>query len=285
MHVVMGATGNVGSAVAEALLGRGEKVTVVTRRPQHAASWRDKGALVAEADVEDVSSLRAAFRRGLRAFLLNPPADPSGDTDATERRTTRNILSALEGSGLEKVVVASTYGARPGEPAGDLTTLWELEEGLRRQSIPAAINRGAYYMTNWAGLLDVARRSGVLPTMLPANFRMPMVAPGDLGQAAAGRLLSPATDVGVRHVEGPDRYTPRQVAEAFSRVLGRSFEPGVVPRSRWFETFRSMGFSDAAASSYERMVEISIDEVFNLRAQADRGGITLDAFVDRLPAA
>ena len=83
MHIVMGVTGNVGSVVAEELLGRGEKVTVVTRRPQDADSWREKGASVAEADVEDVSSLRAAFRRGRRAFVLNPPADPSGDTDAT----------------------------------------------------------------------------------------------------------------------------------------------------------------------------------------------------------
>ena len=279
MHVVMGATGNVGSAVTKALLARGEKVTVVTRRPQDADPWREKGTSVAEADVEDVSSLRAAFRCGRRAFLLNPPADPSGDTDATERGTIRNILSALEGSGLEKVVAASTYGARPGEPAGDLTTLWELEEGLRRQSIPAAINRGAYYMTNWTGLLDIARRSGTLTTMLPADKRMPMVAPGDLGETAAKRLLSPTTDVGVRHVEGPERYSPKQVAEAFSRALGRSVELDVAPRAEWFAVFKALGFSDAAASSYRRMVEISVDDAFDLDVEADRGTVTLDAFL------
>lgn len=43
MFVVMGATGNVGRAVADLLLERGEEVTVLTRRPGDAVTWRDKG--------------------------------------------------------------------------------------------------------------------------------------------------------------------------------------------------------------------------------------------------
>lgn len=125
----------------------GDRVTIVTRDAKRAAAWCAKGAELAEATVEDVPSLRAAFRRGKRAFLLNPSADTSTDTDAVERRTVANILAALMDSGLEKVVAQSTGGARPGDRIGDLSVLWELEEGLRRQSIPAAINRGAYYMT------------------------------------------------------------------------------------------------------------------------------------------
>lgn len=143
MFVVMGGTGNVGRGVAALLLERVEEVTALTRHPGDAVAWRDKGANVAWADAEDLSSLHQAFRKADRAFLLNPPADPSGVSDVSERRTIANIISALEGSGLEKVVAASTYGAQPGEAIGDLLTLWLLEEGLRRQSIPAAISRGA----------------------------------------------------------------------------------------------------------------------------------------------
>lgn len=157
MYVIMGGTGHVGSATAEALLRRGEAVTIVTREANHAGQWRVKGADVAEADVEDVVSLRAAFRCGRRAFLLNPPADTTMDTDTIERPTVAKILAALEGSGLEKVVAESTGGAQRGDRIGDLSVLWELEEGLRRQSIPAAINRAAYYMSNWDGLLDTVR--------------------------------------------------------------------------------------------------------------------------------
>ncbi|MCC0030425.1 MAG: hypothetical protein H6891_09455 [Brucellaceae bacterium] len=57
----------------------------------------------------------------------------SGDTDAEERETVDAIVGALAGSGLEKVVAASTYGARPGERCGDLTVL----HGSRRSCAPS----------------------------------------------------------------------------------------------------------------------------------------------------
>ncbi|MEV8473295.1 NmrA family NAD(P)-binding protein [Ralstonia sp. UNC404CL21Col] len=280
MYVVMGATGHVGAAVAETLLASGEDVTILTRRPERAGRWRDKGASVATADVEDVASLRAAFRRGRRAFLLNPPADIAGDTDATERRTIANILAALENSGLEKVVAASTFGARPGQGIGDLTTLWELEEGLRRQSIPAAINRGAYYMSNWASMLETVAQTGTLPSMFPADMRIPMVAPADLGEAAAARLLTPPDDVGVRYVEGPQRYTPQDVAQAMSRTLGRDVVLEVVPRDRWEAVYKGLGFSDEAARAYAKMTAVTLDEGFDQPAADDvLGHVSLADFI------
>lgn len=279
MFIVMGATGHVGGAVAEGLLSQGERVTVLTREPRRASKWRDRGACVVAADAEDVGSLREAFRLGRRAFLLNPPADPSGDTQATERRTIANILAALEESRLEKVVAASTYGARAGEGIGDLTTLWELEEGLRRQPIPAAINRGAYYMTNWTSATEVVRQSGRLPSMFPGDAVMPMVAPLDLGQAAIDRLVAGVDDSGVRYVEGPARYTPHDVAKAFARALGHDVAVDVVPPAEWRAVFKGLGFSDEAALSYERMTRESLDGDFDKPANPICGAVTLQRFI------
>lgn len=279
MHIVMGASGNVGGAVADALLARGEPVTVLTRKPQNADSWRHKGALVLQADAEDVASLRAAFQTGRRAFLLNPPADPTGDTDKTERRTIANILAAIDGSGLEKVVAASTYGAQPGENIGDLSTLWTLEQGLESQPIPAAINRGAYYMTNWTGLVESVRQSGTLLSMFPADTLMPMVSPRDLGEAAAARLVSSLDDVGVAYVEGPRRYTPQEVADAFAAALGQEVALSVAASDQWESIFKSFGFSDAAARSYARMTAASLDDGFATPQAPLRGEVSLAQFV------
>ncbi|MFS0738204.1 NmrA family NAD(P)-binding protein [Sphingomonas sp. 1P06PA] len=279
MFIVMGATGNVGAAVADALLNHGEQVTILTRHPEGAGEWENKGAKVAQADAEDTSSLKAAFRTGRRAFLLNPPADPSGDTDATERRTIANMLAALDGSGLEKLVAASTYGAQPGNAIGDLSTLWELEEGLRSQPIPTAINRGAYYMTNWLGFADAVCETGELPSMFPADTKMPMVAPADLGRAAAERLLSPTSDTGTWYVEGPARYTPRDVANAFAASLGRTVTVEVAPRDSWEAVFRSAGSSAEAATAYARMTAVSLDSGFDKFAAPVRGITDLDTFI------
>lgn len=279
MFIIMGATGHVGRAVANTLLENGQAVTILTRRPDKAGEWSEKGASVLQADAEDVPSMRAAFRSGRRAFLLNPPAAPDTDTDATELRTARNIVEAVRGSGLEKVVAASTYGARPGNGIGDLTTLWELEEGLREQSIPAAINRGAFYMSNWTASANTVRKTGKLPSMFPADIMLPMVAPDDLGKAAAARLLTPLDDVSLRYVEGPARYTPQDIANAFAAVLNRDVEVEVIPRDGWEAAYKKLGFSDPAAKAYTKMTATSLDEGFFTPDSAIRGTTTLEEFV------
>ena len=279
MYVIMGGTGHVGSATAAALLARGEQVAIVTHDANRAGAWVREGAEIVEANVNEVASLRAAFRRGSRAFLLNPNADTSADTDAVERRTVANILAALDGSGLEKVVAASTGGAQPGDRIGDLNVLWELEEGLRRQPIPAAINRGAYYLSNWDSQLDAVRKTGTLQTMYPADLLIPMVAPLDLGEIAAQRLVSTPDDTGIRYVGGPRRYSSADVAKAFSQALGAPVGVDVIPRDEWKEAFQGLGFSEAAADSYARMTAVSLDGGFDMPDDALRGATTLEAHI------
>ena len=87
MHVVLGATGHVGSAVVSALLDRGEPVTLVTRDAKRAEPFTRRGAVAAVADIHDTPALRAVLQRGHSAFLLMPPADPATDTVVEERRT------------------------------------------------------------------------------------------------------------------------------------------------------------------------------------------------------
>jgi uncharacterized protein YbjT (DUF2867 family) len=257
MFIVMGGTGHVGGAVARALIAQGQPVTIVTR--DAGAASAPEGATVAEADVADIERLRAILRTGRRAFLLNPPAAPSTDTDAEERRTIDAIVAALDGSGLEKLVAQSTYGAQAGEAIGDLGTLHGFEQALAAQPIPVTIQRGAYYMSNWDVQLDAARDGGRITSMFPADLALPMIAPADLGTAAARWLLEPADRTALHHVEGPDRYSAIDVAEAFAAALGRPVEVDVVPRDAWIATFERLGFSPSAARSYAGMTATATD--------------------------
>lgn len=280
MHIILGGTGNVGSAVARTLLDQGEPVTIVGHDPGKADEWRARGAEFAIADVHDADALRTIFRRGRRAFLLNPPAAPDIDTDREERRTVAAILSAVEGSGLEKLVAESTYGAQPGDRCGDLNTLYELERGLAQQSIPYAINRGAYYFTNWAMNLDEAREQGVLRTMFDADFALPMVAPEDLGRHAATLMTDART--GTYFVEGPRRYTPQDVADAFAAALDREVRVETTPRDQWVPAFKAIGFSDEAAESYARMTAATVDSGAEMPDAPVRGTVRLEDYIAAL---
>ncbi|MET3663765.1 NmrA family NAD(P)-binding protein [Caulobacter sp. 1776] len=285
MYAILGATGHVGSAVVDTLLEAGEPVLALVHSADHAGALLRRGAEVAIVDVLDVDALRALLKQVRRAFLLNPPAAVSGDTDVDERATVAAILAALDGSGLEKVVAESTMGAQPGERLGDLNVLYDLEQGLRAQPIPAAWNRAAYYMSNWDMALESARQDGVVQTMFPADFILPMVAPRDLGQAAARRLRSGLDDVGLVNVEGPARYSMADVAKAFAGALGRPVRAVVTPREQWVEAFKALGFSQAAADSYARMTGATLDGEMVPESQTEKGPTTLEAYIAALAEA
>ncbi|QGZ40051.1 uncharacterized protein YbjT (DUF2867 family) [Pseudoduganella flava] len=279
MHIIVGGTGHVGSATARSLLRRGEPVTIVTHHREHAADLAAEGAQVAVADIHDVPALRDILRSGTSAFLLNPPAEPSTDTDAVERANAAAIAAAVEGSGLRKVVAASTYGARPGTPCGDLTVLFEFEEALRARLGRVAVNRAAYYMSNWTGMLDAVAASGKLPSFFPADYALPMVAPEDLGEAAARRLIDADDEPAIRYVEGPRRYTAGEVAAAMAEALGKRVKVDVVPREQWTAAFRQMGFSERAAITYTCMTGTVLDESDRWPADPVRGATTLEAYI------
>lgn len=282
MHVVLGATGRVGSAVASALLDRGEPVTVVTRDPRRAEPLVRRGAVAAAVDVRDAEALRGLLRGGTRAFLLVPPADPAGDTVAEERRTVAALVRAVEGAALEKVVALSTYGARPGEGIGDLGVLHELEQAITALGVRASILRAAYFMSNWDPALETARDDGVVHTLFPPELSLPMVAPADLGRAAAALLTDEAGHAGIRPMEGPALHSARDVARAFAAALGRDVRAVETPRPRWAETFRALGFSPVAAESYARMTAVVVDGLYERPAAPARGATTLDAYVAAL---
>lgn len=126
---------------------------------------------------------------------------------------------------------------------------------------------------------ETARRSGELHSMFPSDLPIPMVAPEDLGKAAAARLVSGLDDVGVRSIEGPARLTSAQVADIFARVLGREVRLVVAPRDQWEAVFRSQGFSAEAAKSYARMTGACIDQGFDAPADAWRWTTTLEAYL------
>lgn len=279
MNIILGATGHVGSAVANTLLKQGEPIIIITHDSQKASEWEQKGAQAAVVDVHDGDGLKRIFRQGKRLFLLNPPAAPSTDIVAEERKNITAILGALDGSGLEKIVAESTYGAQSGDLIGDLGVLYKMEQGLARMSIPTTIIRAAYYMSNWDASLQTAQQEGKVHALYPADFKLPMVAPDDIGQFAARFLTEPAEKTGLHYVEGPETYSPTDVAAAFALALNKPVEAVTTSREQWAPTLKQMGFSDKAAESMANMTLITVEKTYLQPDLPDRGATSLRSYI------
>lgn len=282
MYVVLGGTGRVGSAVAANLLEQGENVTIITRDSKKADEWEQRGAKTAVVDVLQTDELHQVFKTGKRLFLLNPSAAPATDTVAEEKRTLASILAALRDSGIEKVIGESTYGAQPGEGEGDLNVLYEMEQGLEKMNLPHSIIRAAYYLSNWDASLETAKNEGIVHTLYPVDFKLPMVAPKDIGRIAARILTEPVEKTDINYVEGPEMYSSNDVAEAFGRTLGKSVKAVATPKEKWIPALKETGFSDKAARSMAAMTAVTLKAYYEKSDSPIRGATTLQQYIENL---
>src|SRR5689334_21587004 len=96
MYAITGITGNVGGAMANALLAAGLPVRAVVRDIGKGQTWRTRGCDVAVAEMTDTAALARAFTGTTGAFILPPPEFDPEPGYAAALRIIEAVRSALE---------------------------------------------------------------------------------------------------------------------------------------------------------------------------------------------
>ena len=186
MYVILGASGNTGSIVANFLLTKGEKVRVVGRNSGRLQRFVDKGAEAFTADMSDAAALTKAFSGALAAYLLLPPVK----TREVQERESDAIAKAVKESGLRHVVHLSSYGAQVPEGTGPVAGLHSSEDKLNAISGLNVLHlRAAYFMENNLASIGMIHGMGLVGNALLPDVKLPMIATRDVGDYAAQRLL------------------------------------------------------------------------------------------------
>ena len=274
-HVILGGSGHVGHSLANELINKGFSVLIIGHQPKQKKEWRKKGADYKAVDILDSVALRHLFELGERLFILNPPAPPATDTVMIESNQVKSIANALTDLQLEKIVAASTYGAKPGNNIGDLGVLYELERALALKNTPVAIIRSAYYMSNWMTVLESVKEKGILPTMYPADFELPMVSPEDIGLFTSKLMIDET--IGLHFIEGPKLYSPNDVAAVFSTLLNKPVKVASIPEKDWLKSLKNVGFSEQAAEYMVNMTRSTLEDKFNV-SNPEYGETTLNEY-------
>ncbi|HXP10361.1 MAG TPA: NAD(P)H-binding protein [Acidobacteriaceae bacterium] len=237
MFAITGITGKVGGGVARNLLARGHKVRAVVRHAEKAQPWIAQGCEAAIASVDDAAALTAAFRGTEGVFLMTPPDyDPEPGFPQTHAAAAA-IQRAMEAGRPGKVVFLSTVGAQVAE-LNLLNNSTITEEMLRTTSAPVALLRAAWFMENAAWDVEAARKGAIQSFLQPLDHPIPMVATADIAQTATDLLQESWKGVRVVELEGPRPYSARDLAAAFSAVLGTPVLTDVVARNIWETVFR-----------------------------------------------
>jgi uncharacterized protein YbjT (DUF2867 family) len=186
MYVILGASGNTGSVVADFLLSKGEKVRVVGRDAGRLQRFVDKGAEAFTAELTDAAALTKAFSGARAAYLLLPPVK----SREAQARESDAIAKAVKESGLRYAVHLSSYGAQVPENTGPLVGLHASEEKLNAISGLNVLHlRAGYFMENNLAAIGMIHGMGLVGNALLPDVRLPMIATRDVGDYAAQRLL------------------------------------------------------------------------------------------------
>lgn len=253
MDIVLGATGRVGSGVVRELLAKGRRVKAVVRTPEKARWLRDAGAEVAAANYGDLAAMRTAFAGGATLFVITPedPASPNWLVDAEV--ILRNCQIAALSAGIGRVVGLSSNGAQHAEGTGALLVSHRLEEAFACFGEESSIIRPSYYFSNWFAGIDAVTRGGVLPTFLPVDLRVPMIAPPDVAAFAAKVVAGEVTGRDVYEISGPESLAPADIARVFGKILGKTVTGQQIPESQWKQTILGFGFSPPNADLFVEM--------------------------------
>ena len=254
MYVILGASGNTGSIIANFLLTKGQKVRVVGRDAARLQGFGRKGAEAFTADVSDPAALTKAFSGARAAYLMLPPLNSREE----QERQSDAIAKAVKESGLRYAVHLSSYGAHVPEGTGPVTGLHSSEQKLNAIGGLNVLHlRAAYFMENNLTAIDMIHGMGIFGHALLPNLKLPMIATRDVGDYAAQRLLNldfPGNQT--RELLGERDLSMTEATATIARGIGKPdlrYEQFSYDQVR--QALTQMGFSPRKAAVYIEMFQ------------------------------
>jgi len=245
--VLLGATGTVGSKIAQLLLAEGHEVTLIARHTEKLAQFADMGANIIAGDIHDVQLLTKSFANADSAFVLLPDNPRAENTRAYQRQVTTYLITAIEQSGIKHIVNMSSVGAHMHEGNGMIAGTAEQEVRLNQLAGVNVLHiRSAYFMENFLRTIALVKKMGFNGTVAVADHAIPMVATKDVAGIAAQHLARlDFTGKTVQAVMGPRDYTYSELTSIIGKAIGTPDLPYVqLPVDQARQAFLSNGFTE-----------------------------------------
>ncbi|HTI37732.1 MAG TPA: NAD(P)H-binding protein [Vicinamibacterales bacterium] len=229
--LVVGATGQLGGAIARKLVASGVPVRALARNAEALAALAP-GAEVAAVDMRDVHKLTEACR-GIDQIVATAnnnmgkgPTSP-GRVDVAAYQ---NLCAAARNASVRRLVYVSFRGVRQDALVDIFRIKWYIEDAIRRSGVPHVMLRPAAFMDIWIDqlLAKGIREKGVATIFGGGNNIVNYIAVADVAEFAEKILESPVLNEAVE-VGGPSNVTQNQLATLLERRFQSSGKRRHIP--------------------------------------------------------
>jgi uncharacterized protein YbjT (DUF2867 family) len=259
---IAGATGAQGGGLARAILDQpdsGFRLRALTRDPKSdkAKALAARGAAVVAADLDDATSLRAAFNGVYGAYCVTNFWEHF--SPEKELAQARNLAEAAAAAGLKHVIWSTLEDTRRWVPLDDdrMPTLLgkykvphfdakgEADHFFTDAGLPVTFLLTSFYWDNLIYFGSGPKRApdGMLHLTLPmGDARLPGIAAEDIGRCALGILRQPDKYIGKTVGIAGEHLSGGEMAQALSLALGEA----VLYNEVTPDNYRGLGFPGAA---------------------------------------
>jgi len=276
MILVTGATGKVGSELVQQLIAAGQAVRALVRDPQKASASLPTAVELSRGDLSDAESIEEALAGVEKMFLLAP-------VDPRMVEMEQHATAAAKAAGVNHLVKLSAIGADPNSPRFFLGVHGTSEQTIRDAGVPFTFLRPNFFMQNLLTSAATIKQQGAI--YQPAgDSSASFIDAADIAAVAAKVLTSDGHQNKTYTLTGPQSLTYTQVAEVFSRVLGKPVKYIDVPRDAAKQGMMQSGLPDWLAEGICQLVDAAREGQMetvstDVRNILGRGGRTLEEFL------
>lgn len=210
--LITGASGNVGSFVAQYALANGQEITVAGTHTEKLAKMFTDKAEIAYFDFTDPSTYNTALKNVDRVFIMRPPhlgkpEDLKPFIDALKEKGGIRLISFLSLIGVENNPVPPHH---------------KIEKYIEQANLPYCHIRPSFFMQNMSGVHAFEIKNFNRIVVPVSNALTSFIDAKDIGEITAKVLSEPELHQNKGYsITGPEAIDYWQVAKILSKELGR----------------------------------------------------------------
>lgn len=259
--VITGSIGHIGKPLTAILVQKGHHVTVITSKAERIPAIEALGAKAAVGTFFDADFLANTFNGADIVYLMEAWEgigsifDNNVDFIAAFEKIGNNYRTAVERSGVKKVIHLSSIGAHTDQGTGSLYLHHKVEGILSQLPGDVAIKfmRPVGFYSNLFRNLDSIKKQQAIISTYGGDRKEPWVAAEDIAEAIAEEMELPFAGRTVRYLAS-DEVSPNEVAGILGEAIG---VPGlqwkVIPQAQMLDGMLNAGMNEWIAKGFVDM--------------------------------
>ena len=259
MILITGATGKTGSATAKSLGEKGERFRALIRNEEKKEGLESLGGEVVIGSIENTDVVNQSMQ-GVKTVLVLLPNSES------QLALEKQLVDSAKQAGVERIVKMSSIEATPDAKSPIPKLHLESEEYIKQSGLEWTMIKPNFYMQNLLASAGTIKDQGKI--FLPmGEGKTGMIDTTDVGTVIA-KVLSEDGHESMNHeITGPEILSFYEVAEIFSKALGKQVDYVDVPMDAYKETLgqflTNQWHLDAVIDLFKGIAEGGIEDKTN----------------------